>query len=68
MSGHRLDVARMGRGVAQSLPDFVNCSVQASVEIDEGVAGPEPTAQFLPGNQLARPFQQGKENLERLLI
>jgi hypothetical protein len=36
-------------------------------EINEGVGGPEPLAQLVPGHELARPLEENPQNLERLL-
>src|SRR5947209_6663341 len=38
---HRLDVVRIGRRVAQNLPQFIYGSLQSFVEINKRVAGPE---------------------------
>jgi hypothetical protein len=38
------------------------------IEIDEGVGGPEASAQIVSRDDLSRPFQQLSEHLERLIL
>jgi hypothetical protein len=38
------------------------------IEVDEGVGGPEPALQLVPGHYLAGTFQQHGKNLERLFL
>jgi len=38
------------------------------VEVHEGIAGPDSSLQLLAGNYFAGSFQQGREDLERLLL
>jgi hypothetical protein len=57
-------VCRFAQGVAQPLDG----SIQALIEVDEGVGWPEFAAQFLSGDHLARPFKQGRQDLKRLFL
>jgi hypothetical protein len=43
-------------------------SVQAAVEIDKRVGGPKRPPQFLPRHDLARMFEQHRQDLKRLLV
>jgi hypothetical protein len=38
------------------------------VEIDKGVGRPEPLAEFLPGHQFARLFEEQGQNLKGLVL
>jgi hypothetical protein len=38
------------------------------VEVDKCVDGPQSLAELFPGHQVARPFEQHREHLERLLL
>jgi len=58
---------RLG-GVAQGVTEPSDRGVQALLEIDERVACPEARAQFLTSDQHPRPFEQGLENLQRLVL
>jgi hypothetical protein len=48
----------LGR-VAQRLPEFLDRMVQAVVELDERVCGPQAGAQFVPGDHFSGAFDQG---------
>lgn len=62
------DEARIGSGIAQYLAEFVNDGVEAVVEVNEGIAGPELLPQFFARHHLARAFEQDKEDLKWLLL
>src|SRR5262249_17301762 len=63
-----LDPTRALAGVPEHLPKFVNGSIQAPIEIDERVGGPEPLLKLLPGYYLSRPFEQKQQHLKWLLL
>ena len=64
----RLDIARCIGFVAERLAQFLDRRVQAVVEINERVGGPEALANLLAGDQLAGLLQQDFENLDRLAL
>src|ERR1051325_8775065 len=59
--------ARVLRRVAQRFTHLVDSFVQAVIEVDDRLA-PNFLAQFLPGDQLCRFFQQHRQDLKRLLL
>src|SRR6266851_1731086 len=68
-----ITLARVSLYVARLLGIIIQCpsqlldrTVQASLKIDKDVVGPETPAKFLPSHKLSRPFQQEKQDLERL--
>jgi hypothetical protein len=63
-----LDVARGISVVLEHLAQFLDMSVQAVFEINEGVFGPEVLAVFLAAYQLARVFQQKGKHSNRLAL
>ena len=63
---HRLDIARRIGGVAQRVAQPLHDCVQAVLEVDEGVGGPEPLPQLVAGHQLAGPLDQGQQHVQRL--
>lgn len=54
--------------IAQGLAQLVDGLVQAVIEIDERVGGPEPITQFFASDDLAGIFKQHCQNLYRLLL
>jgi hypothetical protein len=64
----RLDVPRIVGGIAQRIAQPLNRCVDAVVELDDGVVGPQHLAQLFAGHQLARPVQQHDQDSERLLV
>ncbi len=67
-TGQRFDVARTGSGVSQRLANLVDGRVQAVVEVDERVGGPELLLQLFARDHLARPLQQQSQHLKGLLL
>ncbi len=63
-----LDEAGIVRGVAQGLPEPHDGGIQAMVEVNECVIGPEPLSQLLSCNDFASLFQQDGENATGLLL
>jgi hypothetical protein len=51
-AGEGFDVARAGSGVSESFAHLVDRGVQAVVEVDEGVGGPEFLLQFFAGDDI----------------
>ena len=64
----RLDVLRRGRRVSEEAPHFVDGIVQAVVEVDEGVCGPEPGAKLLAQDDFARMLEERLQHLEWLVL
>src|SRR5580658_6762188 len=63
-----LHEARAFGRVSKRFTDFVNCFIEAVVEIHESVRRPEFFLQFLAGYYLARPLKQYRQNLKRLFL
>src|SRR6185295_16800772 len=67
-AGQGLHETRLLGGVAESVPEPLDGAVEADVEVDEGIAGPEGLADLLPCHDLARTFQEEGEDLKGLLL
>ena len=67
-SGHCLDEARTLGGITQRLADLVDGFVEPVIEVDERIRGPQSAPELVAGHQLARPGQQHREHLKRLLL
>src|SRR5882757_3473803 len=63
-----LDEARTGRGITQRFANLVNGGIQAVVEIDESVGGPDFLTQVIACNYAPGTFEQNAEDLKRLLL
>jgi hypothetical protein len=50
------------------LAEFVDGGVQAVVEIDERVGGPEAVTELLPRDHFARPFEKNLKNVKRAVL
>src|SRR5438445_3273906 len=57
-AGHGFDESGVFGRVAQRIPQPSDCGVDAVLEINKGVIGPQPPAQFFPRHHLARTLQQ----------
>jgi hypothetical protein len=66
--GNGLDEGGIFGGIAQSVSEFLDCSVQALVEVDVSPTWPQAGAQFFSADHFARMFQQNAENLQRLML
>jgi hypothetical protein len=66
-TGQRLDEAGVIGGIAERVAQPGDGGVEHVVEIDEHVARPQPPAQFLARDHLARPLEQCEEHRERLV-
>lgn len=64
----RFDEAGIGGGVAEGFAQLVDRGVEAVIEIDEGVRGPESLAEFFAGDDFAWTFEKSEQDLERLLL
>jgi hypothetical protein len=64
----RLDITRIFRRVAKSLPEPCNSRIQSMFEIDKGVIGPETLSEFFSGNDRSGLFQERSEYLKRLRL
>ena len=67
-SRHRLDIARLFRGVAQPLTQSIHRDIETMVELDESTVWPKPATQFFSTPQAARLLEQTKQNLQRLSL
>ena len=54
--------------VTEGLSESIYGSIQALVEIDERIRGPQSLLQFIPRDQLPGMLQQNVENLKRLSL
>src|SRR5580698_5063961 len=61
--GQSLDVAGLVGRIGQDIPQFLDGSVQSSIEIDKGVFRPERLAKLLARNQFAWLLQQECKHL-----
>jgi hypothetical protein len=59
-------VARRVSFIAECLTEFLDCCVQAVVEIHKGVRSPEPLTKFLSRDEFARFLKKDFEDLDRL--
>jgi hypothetical protein len=64
----RFDKAWIRGGIAKCFPDFIDSSVQAVVEVDEGVRRPDSLSQLLSRNRLTRPGKKRSQYLKRLIL
>ena len=67
-AGDCLDKTRAGGGISEGLADLVDGGVQAVIEVDESVGGPELLLQLLAGDDLAGAVEQESQDLERLSL
>ena len=56
-AGYRFDIGGSGGGIAQGLADFVYRGVEAVIEINKGVAGPELVLKVFAGKHFSGTFQ-----------
>jgi hypothetical protein len=66
--GQSLNKLRRLGGVLESLPQFLHGSVDAMLEVNEGVLRPECGAHLFPGNDLPFGLQEEAQNLKRLIL
>ena len=65
---NRLNESGRFRFVSKREAQAPDRGVQAVLEIHEGALGPQAPAQIFPGHDVTRPFEQGGEDLQRLLL
>ncbi len=65
---YRLDKRRRFGGIAERLPEFLYRRVEAVLEVDERVGLPETVAQVVARDNLARPVEECRQHLGRLLL
>ena len=53
--------------VPQGTSQPINSRINAVIELDNGVVGPEPFADFLPKDHFTGPFHQHGQDLDGLL-
>ena len=66
--GQGLDELRRFGRIPECLAGLLDRRVQAVLEVHERVGFPEPFAQLLARADLARPFEQQRQDLSRLLL
>jgi hypothetical protein len=64
----RFDVAGIVRGIAERFTEAHDGGIQAVVEINESVTGPEALLQFLASDHFAAMFEKDGENLAGLFL
>lgn len=64
---NRFDVAGRACRIAESVAKLLDGFVQPVIEVDEDIRGPETSPQFVTRDDLARPLQQNREDLNWLL-
>src|ERR1017187_5028346 len=65
-ASQRFDIARIGGGISQRLAHLIDRCVEAVVEVDKSVGGPELLLQLFARDHFTRPLQQQGQHLERL--
>jgi hypothetical protein len=66
--GEGFDVDRLRGRVSQGLAQLVDSLVQALLIIHERAVGPQAPLEFLARNNPTRLFEQGGQDLDRLLL
>jgi hypothetical protein len=56
--GQGFDESRISRRISKHVPDSIDAVVQAVVEVDEGLIGPQEKPQLFAGYKLACMLQQ----------
>src|SRR5437867_4092469 len=65
---HRLYVSRFIRRFPERLPQLLDSGVDALVELDDGVVGPELHSNLFAQHHLAGMLQEDEQHLEGLLV
>ena len=63
-----LNVSGVVGVILQRLPELANRDPEATVEIDEGIVGPETASQFLSADDFSRVFEERDEEPTGLLL
>jgi len=66
--GNGFNVAGFVGRIREHIAQLLHGAVQAGIEIDEGVRGPEPLMEFFAGNDIAGMLQQQRQYLEGLIL
>ena len=64
----RLDEACLRRRIAERAPELAHGGVQAVVEVNKHILGPQSRAEHLAGDQLSRVIEKEREDAERLRL
>jgi hypothetical protein len=67
-AGQRFYVDRAPGRIAQSLPQFDNCFIQATVEIDVDIGGPESRSKLLAGHDVTRAIEENQQQFKWLVL
>jgi hypothetical protein len=67
-AGERLYIAWTGGGIAEGFPYFIDRGIQAVIEVDEGVGGPEALLDLFAGDDFSGSFEEQGEDLEGLSL
>ena len=67
-AGEGFDVTGAGSGISQGFAHLVNGSVEAVVEVDEGVGGPELLLQLFARDDVSGMIEEQSEHLEGLAL
>ena len=65
-AGKSFDVAGGVDGIGERVAELVHCGVEAVVEVDKHVGGPELRAEIFAGDQLAGTREENGEDFEGL--
>ena len=66
--GYRFDEARRRRIIAKRTPNASHRLIQAKIEVDKRVLGPDSFFQLFAGDYLSRVLQQSSQNFEGLIL
>jgi hypothetical protein len=66
-TGDGLDVAGRGGRVPEGVAKFLDGLVEAVIEVDKDVGGPEALAEFVAGDDFAGALEEQSQELQRLL-
>ena len=55
-------------GIAERGPQLRDGDVEAALEVDEGLLAPQPSPQFVTRHELARTFDECRQQLKRLVL
>ena len=67
LAGQRLDELRMVGGVTQRFAQVIHRLVESAIEVHERVRRPQTARQLFACDELARVFEQRKQQLQRLV-
>src|SRR5579863_4403702 len=67
-AGEGFDIAGARSGIPESFADLVYGGVEAVIEIDEGIGGPEFLADFFAGDDVAWALEEQGQDLKGLVL